>query len=114
MQLQTIRTLGSGGFGVVDLVEADDGSTFARKTFSVAYPLSAHVIDNVQKRFVREAKTQSGIRHRNIVPVLHTALSASPPFYLMPPAICSLQDDLDLDRSLVELAESDQRHRCGA
>jgi hypothetical protein len=57
-------------------------------------------VQNIERRFAREAKTQSGIRHHNIVPVVHTELSASPPYYLMPPAICSLQDDLDRDKTL--------------
>jgi eukaryotic-like serine/threonine-protein kinase len=100
MPLVSIKTLGSGGFGVVDLVQSDDGSVFARKTLLPANSLAPQVVQNIERRFAREAKTQSGIRHHNIVPVLQTELSASPPYYLMPAAICSLQDDLDRDKTL--------------
>src|SRR5260370_10670897 len=100
MSLVSIKTLGSGGFGIVDLVRSDDGSIFARKTLSPATSLTPEVIKNIERRFAREAKTQSGIRHHNIVPVLQAELSASPPYYLMPAAICSLQDDLDQDKTL--------------
>jgi serine/threonine protein kinase len=100
MPFVSIKTLGSGGFGVVDLVQSDDGAVFARKTLLPANSLAPQVVQNIGRRFAREAKTQSGIRHRNIVPVIYTELSASPPYYLMPAAICSLQDDLDCDRTL--------------
>jgi eukaryotic-like serine/threonine-protein kinase len=100
MPLVTIKNLGSGGFGVVDLVQSDDGSVFARKTLVPTNNLPRQVVQNIERRFAREARTQSGIRHHNIVPVVHTELSASPPYYLMPAATCSLQDDLDRDKSL--------------
>lgn len=100
MKLTSIKNLGGGGFGVVDLVSDELGLMYARKTFSVAQPLPTSIIDNVKKRFAREAKTQSGISHQNIVPVLFSDLNAEPPFYLMPQAICSLQDDLSVDKTL--------------
>ena len=100
MPLVSIRTLGSGGFGVVDLVRSDDGPIFARKTLLPTASLAPEVIKNIERRFAREAKTQSGIRHPNIVPVIRAELSASPPYYLMPVAICSLQEDLDRDKAL--------------
>jgi eukaryotic-like serine/threonine-protein kinase len=100
--LNVIKTfLGGGGFGVVDLVEDTANSTqYARKTFSVAQPMPPALEQNVKKRFIREARTQSGINHPNIVPVLRSDLTADPPYYLMPPAVCSLQDDIDQDKSL--------------
>jgi hypothetical protein len=100
MPLVSIRTLGSGGFGVVDLVRSDDGSVFARKTLMPTASLPPEAIQNIERRFAREAKTQSGIRHPNIVPVIRAELSASPPYYLMPAAICSLQEDMDRDKTL--------------
>ena len=100
MNLKSIKNLGGGGFGMVDLVEDEHGNTFARKTFSVAQPLPPQMVENVKKRFAREAKIQSGINHPNIVPVTYADVSADPPFYLMPQAICSLQDDLNADRTL--------------
>ncbi len=100
MNLKSIKNLGGGGFGIVDLVQDPLGNTFARKTFSVSQPLPPRMVENVKKRFAREAKIQSGIKHRNIVPVLYANLGIDPPFYLMPQAVCSLQDDLSADRSL--------------
>lgn len=100
MNLQFIKNLGGGGFGVVDLVQDEQGNTFARKSFSVSQPLPPQMVENVKKRFAREAKTQSGINHPNIVPVLYADMDAAPPFYLMPQAVCSLQDDISADRTL--------------
>lgn len=82
MNLQFIKNLGGGGFGVVDLVQDEQGNTFARKSFSVSQPLPPQMVENVKKRFAREAKTQSGINHPNIVPVLYADMDADPPFYL--------------------------------
>ncbi|SLN77392.1 serine/threonine-protein kinase [Oceanibacterium hippocampi] len=100
MNLSYIRGLGSGGFGVVDLVQDDQSNQYARKTFSVSQTLNYQVIENVKRRFSREVKIQSGINNRNIVPVLYSDLNADPPFYLMPPAICSLQDEISKDKFL--------------
>ncbi|AWM86094.1 protein kinase [Microvirga sp. 17 mud 1-3] len=100
MALTKIRTLGSGGFGVVDLVEDDAGAHFARKTFHVLQNLPPQIIENVRRRFAREARTQMGIRHRNIVPVVDGDLDHDPPYYLMPVAVSSLQDDLARDGTL--------------
>lgn len=100
MPLRLIKSLGSGGFGNVDLVEADDGERFARKTFSVNQPLNSSLVDNVKKRFVREARVQKGLSHRNIVPVVGEDLSSEPPFFLMPRAESSLAADVQNDRSL--------------
>lgn len=100
MNLKSVENLGGGGFGTVDLVQDDQGNSYARKTFSVSQPLPEQMIANVKKRFAREAKTQSGINHPNIVPVIYADVCVDPPFYLMPRAICSLQDDLSTDRAL--------------
>lgn len=100
MPLTVIRNLGSGGFGVVDLVQDEFGLQYARKTFSVAQPLSPALIENVKKRFSREARIQSGISHRNIVPVVRAELDLDPPFYLMAVAQDSLQDQIDKDPAI--------------
>ncbi|KLK89779.1 hypothetical protein AA309_29540 [Microvirga vignae] len=100
MTLTSIRRLGSGGFGVVDLVQDDSGAQFARKTFHVLQSLPPEIVQNVRRRFAREARTQMGIRHRNIVPVVGGELGQDPPYYLMPVAVSSLQDDLARDSTL--------------
>jgi len=100
VKLAKIKRLGIGGFGVVDLVENEHGKRFARKSFNAPAVMEPRLADNVRRRFAREARMQSGIKHRNIVPVLHVELDSDPPFYLMPTAICSLQDDLQADKAL--------------
>ncbi|WLA68597.1 serine/threonine protein kinase [Bradyrhizobium diazoefficiens] len=100
MKLDVIRNLGSGGFGTVDLVKGEDGKEYAKKSFCPAQKLPPALEENVKKRFAREARIQSGIKHRNIVPVVHTELDGTPPYYLMPRAVCSLQDDIDRDKTL--------------
>lgn len=97
---QPIKLLGQGGFGVVELVlETSTGHHFARKTFKPS-ALGAALTANVRKRFAREARTQSGIDHRNIVHVWPVGLGDDPPWYLMPVADGNLDQDLACDRFL--------------
>ena len=103
MKFKVIRHRGLGGFGIVDeVIDTESGNTFARKTFAINQPtpLPAELIENVKKRFTREAKLQMAIRHRNIVPVLHAEILADPPYFLMPVASGSLADDIKSDRQL--------------
>ena len=67
-----ISELGRGGFGIVHQVSDTSGSMYARKTFQINQnfaPTSA-ILDQLRKRFEREAKLQSGVVHKNIVPIL--------------------------------------------
>jgi len=98
--LKVIKQIGAGGFGNVDLIEDQNGNQFARKTFAQNQPLDAAMLDNVIKRFAKEARIQGGISHPNIVPVLSSDLSARPPHYTMPLADSSLAEDLQKDRTL--------------
>lgn len=100
MTLKTINKLGTGGFGNVDLVKDENDDEYARKTFSVNQPLTKDLVENVKKRFIREAKIQESLSHPNIVPVLGGDLDADPPFYLMPVANGNLADDLAKDKKL--------------
>lgn len=100
MTLKKLKQLGVGGFGIVDLVVDVKGNQYARKTFSLHQPLSKELAENVRKRFVREAKVQAGLSHKNIVPVLGGDLDGDQPFYLMPVAVATLAVDLDKDRTL--------------
>jgi hypothetical protein len=97
---KVVRPLGAGGFGRVELILDGEGNPFARKTFSVAQNLRPELVENVRKRFVREAKTQSGLKHRNIVHVWPMGIQEDPPWYLMPVADGILQDDITKDRTL--------------
>lgn len=94
MPLSVKKVLGSGGFGIVELVEDPDGELFARKRFSVAQSLPPEMIENVRKRFVREAKMQSGLQHKNIVPIVGSDLTGDAPWYLMPVADSTLDRDI--------------------
>ena len=98
--LKVIRLIGRGGFGDVELVEDATGNQFARKTFARNQPLGEALLENVLKRFAKEARIQGGISHPNIVPVLRSELGINPPFYVMPVANSSLADDLEKDRTL--------------
>jgi serine/threonine protein kinase len=95
-----VKQLGVGGFGVVDLVEDENGNQFARKTFSLNQILTPEMTENVKKRFIREAKVQQGFSHKNIVPVFGGDLDGDPPYYLMPVATSTLADEIRKDRTL--------------
>ena len=100
MNFTFIEQLGSGGFGTVDRVRDEQGREYARKTFSVNQPMDQALIPNVRKRFIREARLQSGISHRNVVPILHAALSGDSPWYLMPVAESTLSKDIAVHKTL--------------
>jgi serine/threonine protein kinase len=94
---KVIRELGRGGFGVVELVENEDGEFFARKTLQIPHHLDAA---QVKARFEREVKYQSALDHENVVKIIDFDLDSDPPWFAMPLAQCSLADDLAKDRTL--------------
>jgi serine/threonine protein kinase len=100
--MKKISRIGSGGFGVVDLVEDTTGQQFAQKTFSVnqASTMPDDLIANVKKRFIREANVQGEISHNNIVAVLQKNLSQDPPSFIMPLATSTLSDDISKSKNL--------------
>ncbi len=98
--MKVVARIGQGGFGNVDRVLMDDGYECARKEFSQNQPLSPELLDNVKRRFAKEVKVQSAIRHPNIVPVIGSDLDSDPPYYLMPLAESSLDEDMAADRTL--------------
>lgn len=100
--LKEIEEIGRGGFGVVHKVIADNGIHYARKTYFVtqSFANTAETDALFLPRFLREAKLQSGIEHRNIVPILKKSLEATPPSFLMPLAESTLEKDLHLDKTL--------------
>ena len=100
--LTEIEEIGRGGFGLVHKVIADDGTHYARKTYFVTqnFANTADTDALFLPRFLREAKLQSGIEHRNIVPILKKSLEANPPSFLMPLAETTLEKDLHVDKTL--------------
>lgn len=100
MKVKFVKKIGQGGFGIVNEVLGENGNTYAEKIFQPPNHLDPELIDNVRKRFVREANFQKMVDHPNIVPVLKTNLSSDPPSYLMPLAKSSLDKDQVPDRTL--------------
>lgn len=100
--LKEIEEIGRGGFGVVHKVIADDGIHYARKTYFVtqSFANTAKTDALFLPRFLREAKLQSGIEHRNIVPIVKKSLEVTPPSFLMPLAESTLEKDLHLDKTM--------------
>lgn len=100
--IQVISRIGSGGFGNVDHVINEKSESYAMKTFSInqPVPLDPSLAENVKKRFIREANVQSGLRHKNIVPVVLRNLAATPPYFLMPLAASSLDKDIKGSKNL--------------
>lgn len=100
--MQNIALIGRGGFGNVYRVQDTSGIMLARKCFSInqgpGFPLE--LTENIKKRFIREALVQAAIDHYNIMPIVKTELSETPPSFLMPMASSSLEDDICKDRSL--------------
>ena len=99
--MKVIKEIGRGGFGVVEEVEIE-GVRYARKTFSLNQPgnLPVNFVENVTKRFIREAAVQKHISHNNIVAVLDSDTNALPPYFIMPLADSSLDDDISIDKTL--------------
>ena len=98
--MKIVKRIGQGGFGNVDRVVMNDGFECARKEFSQNQPLSSDLLDNVKRRFAKEVKVQSAIDHPNIVQVIGSDLDSDPPYYLMPLAESSLDEDMAADPTL--------------
>jgi hypothetical protein len=95
-----ISLIGRGGFGDVELIEDGAGNRFARKTFARNQQLDETLLENVLKRFAKEARVQGGINHPNIVPIFSSDLGNYPPSYVMPVAAGNLFDDINANRTL--------------
>ena len=96
MTYTPIRQIGMGGFGVVEKVVDELGLSFARKTYRLSpfFAFDAVMEDTSRKRFIKEAKYQSLLEHKNIVPVIDSILLGQDPFIIMPLAEASLNDDI--------------------
>lgn len=96
--MREIRQIDRGGFGVVHEIETDDGRRLARKSFEPQVS-SADERVKLAKRFAREIRIQSQIRHPNIMPVFEHDLDASPPWFTMPLAEKSFETKLQEDHA---------------
>jgi serine/threonine protein kinase len=95
MTYKTIREIGKGSFGVVELVTDEKGQRWARKTF-VPPNLPGVSNDDMRARFEREVRYQSEIDNPNVVRI-H---DFDPPWFVMELADCSLADELSADKTL--------------
>lgn len=100
MSYSTGELLGRGGFGNVFNAFDAAGNEYAIKFFAQNQPMSADLLENVRKRFIKEVRIQKSIKHDNIVPVLE-AWEGENLSYLMPKASCSLADEIERDKSEV-------------
>ncbi len=101
MDYTVISEKGNGAFAKVFVVENAAGEQFAQKVYSPIENILTAVGDsNLKKRFKREVKYQSKVNHRNVVPILESHLLEIPPFFIMPLAECTLQEELKDDPSL--------------
>ena len=100
--MQVVGHIGRGGFGNVDAVKDINGNIFAQKTFILNQPghFPPDLVENVKKRFIREAQVQAEFNHPNIMPVLQKNLTIEPPSFIMPLANSSLDKDIAASRDL--------------
>lgn len=91
--MRFIKYKGRGGFGIVDIYEDTEGNVIAKKTFDID-PRMKDIEGQARKRFVKEAKYQQLIDHPNIVKIIDIATEEDPPYYTMPLADASLEEDI--------------------
>jgi|HubBroStandDraft_3_1064219.scaffolds.fasta_scaffold10877_3 serine/threonine protein kinase len=96
--MRVIRLIDRGGFGVVHEVEDQKGQHFARKSFEPQMG-TPEDREKLRKRFIREVRIQSQIRHPNIMPIVTYDLDASPPWFTMPLADRSFLEKIEDDRT---------------
>ena len=99
MTYKTIKEIGKGSFGVVELVADEKWQQRARKTF-VPPNLPGVSDDDMRARFEREVRYQSEIDDPNVVRIHDFDLDVDPPWFVMDLADCSLADELRADRTL--------------
>ncbi|QJT30194.1 hypothetical protein E4186_08330 [Aeromonas media] len=93
---------GQGGFAKVVVVKhVETGRLYAKKIYSPQQNIINAVGDeHLKKRFKREVRYQSSLNHPNIAPILEHFLDDEPPYFIMPLAEETLQDELSADSTL--------------
>lgn len=94
--MREIRLIDRGGFGVVHEVETKR-RRLARKSFK---PMASdsEEREKLRKRFGREVRVQSQIRHPNIMPIIKFDLDTPRPWFTMPLASESFETKIERDR----------------
>lgn len=95
--MHRIRLIDRGGFGVVHEVETTRGERLACKSFDPQVNTEEDR-EKLRRRFAREVRIQSQIRHPNIMPIREHNLNASPPWFTMPLAENSILKKIEEDR----------------
>ena len=103
---KVIREIGRGGFGIVEEVENENGERLARKRFEPAPHNLPHmpkarleVLDRLRKRFKREVITQKALDGPEILPVLDCSLDGDNPWFVMPLATKTYEEQIHEDRA---------------
>jgi len=119
--MKKIRLIDRGGFGVVHEIELGDGTRAAKKSFDPQVSTGVD-LQKLERRFAREVRVQSQIRHPNIMPVLDSNLADSPPWFTMPLAEKSFETKIAADKAAATfdhepwqdiLAAVEELHRLG-
>jgi serine/threonine protein kinase len=117
--MRVIRRIDRGGFGFVDEIETSSGGHIARKSFDPPSQDAAELA-NLRRRFEREVRIQSALKHPNIMPIYDVHLTGDPPSFTMPLATMSLDAKLAEDHRTSGFAgfrapqdQSLSRYTCG-
>lgn len=102
MRYTYYNDIGHGGFAKVGKYFDNVNNCFvALKIYDPVQAVLDHVDDlSLKRRFVREVNYQSAMNNPNVVRIIDSFLSSDPPFFSMPLAECSLEDELDIDPTL--------------
>ena len=98
-KFESVLEIGGGGFGVVDKVKDVAGNFFARKTFRPAPYIPEPEHDQLRKRFQREVRVQQQLGGREIMPVLQFDLDGDKPWFIMPLADKTYEQQIAEDRA---------------
>lgn len=94
-----IEELGSGGFGKVWKVQNESRNIFARKELNLDIYASEHHAE-LRKRFAKEVRYQSQLNNPHLVPILDSDVDCDNPWFVMPCAIESLEDEMRRDKAI--------------
>lgn len=95
---QIIDQFRPGGFGIVyKVLDNQDDNEYALK-------MCTESTEDGRKRFAREVRLMQSIDSENVVSVVDVNFEHEPPYFVMPLAICSLEDKLGEVKSNHELA----------
>ena len=98
MLYEKVQNIGRGGFGRVDKVVDDSGEYFAMKTFDPAPYIPMAAYDRLRKRFRREVTIQYELASASIMPVLHHNLTGNSPWFVMPLAERTYEEQIQNDK----------------